>query len=86
MGGAQDYELELEKIASGIKREKAKIVCIQLPAGLKPKAGEIQDFLQCKTGAEIIIWGGSCFGACDLPNLSGTKVGLLVQWGHSEIF
>lgn len=86
MENTPDYDLELERIASCIKKEKAKIVCIQLPSGLKSKAGELQDFLQSETGAEIIIWGGSCFGACDIPNLSGTKVDLLIQWGHSEIF
>ena len=32
------YNLELEKAADAIKKEKAKRVCIQLPDGLKPKA------------------------------------------------
>ena len=79
------YELELEKVAEKIKQEKAKIVCIQLPEGLRPKAKEIADLLEKKTGAEIIIWQGSCFGACDLPiGLDKLGVDLLVQWGHSE--
>ena len=33
-----DYDLELEKVAEKIKKEKAKTVLIQLPDGLKPKA------------------------------------------------
>jgi 2-(3-amino-3-carboxypropyl)histidine synthase len=80
-----DYALELEKVAANIQKQKARLVCIQLPEGLRPKAKEIADELEQKTGAEIIIWQGSCFGACDLPiGLEKLGVDLLVQWGHSE--
>jgi len=80
-----DYELELERVAANIKKQKARLVCIQLPEGLRPKAKEIADALEKKTNAEIIIWQGSCFGACDLPiGLEKLGVDLLVQWGHSE--
>ena len=75
-----EYELELEKAVKEIKKRKAKIVCIQLPDGLKPKATEIADFLERNTKAKIIIWAGSCFGACDIPN---AEADLLIQWGHS---
>ena len=34
-----EYNLELEKAITQIKKEKAKLVMIQLPDGLKPKAG-----------------------------------------------
>ena len=76
-----EYDLELDKAVEKIRKEKAKKVCIQLPDGLKGKAGEIKDLLEKKTGAEVVIWLGSCFGACDVPKL---KVDLLIQWGHSE--
>ena len=80
-----NYELELEKVSEKIRQEKAKIVCIQLPDGLRPRAKELADKLEKETGAEIIIWQGSCFGACDLPiGLEKLGVDLLVQWGHSE--
>ena len=75
------YNLELEKAIKRIKQEKAKSVCIQLPDGLKPKAKEIADKIEKETDAKVIIWAGSCFGACDVPEL---KVDLLIQWGHSE--
>jgi len=81
----ETYDLELEKAAEGIKKQKAKKVCIQLPDGLKPKAGEITDSLKKETGAEIIIWSGSCFGACDIPKqVENLNVDMLIQWGHSE--
>ncbi len=78
------YNLELEKAAEEIKKADAKLVCIQLPDGLKPKAKEIQDYLEKNTNAKIIIWLGSCWGACDIP-LQVEKLGadLLIQWGHS---
>ena len=75
------YNLELEKAIKEIKANNAKTVCIQLPDGLKPKAKEIKEKLEEATNAKILIWAGSCFGACDVPNL---KVDLLIQWGHSE--
>lgn len=78
------YNLELDKVAKQIKQEKAKLVCIQLPDGLKPKATEIAKQLKQKSGSEIIIWAGSCYGACDTPlGLEKLGVDLLVQFGHS---
>lgn len=80
-----NYDLELDKAVEKIKAENSKMVCIQLPDGLKPEAGRIADELKLKTGAQVLIWGGSCFGACDLP-LEVERLGadLLIQWGHSE--
>ena len=76
------YNLELERAESLIQKENAKTVCIQLPDGLKPKAGEITDYLQQNTKAKIFIWAGSCFGACDTPRLP-EDFDLLIQWGHN---
>ena len=75
------YKLELDKAIKEIKKAKAKSVCIQLPEGLKPKAKEITDNIEKETNAKVLIWLGSCFGACDVPKLD---VDLLIQWGHSE--
>lgn len=78
------YNLEIEKAVKEINKQKAKKVCIQLPDGLKPKAKEIADKLKEKTNAEIIIWLGSCYGACDVPEyVEKLGVDLLIQWGHS---
>jgi len=79
------YNLEIEKAVKKIKELKAKKVCIQLPDGLKPKAKEITDELEQKTKAEITIWLGSCYGACDLPfYIDRFGFDLLIQWGHSK--
>ncbi len=80
-----EYDLELQKLIEKIRNEKSKLVCIQLPAGLKEKAGEIQEAVEKETDARVLIWGGSCFGACDVPlHVERLGVDLLVQWGHSE--
>lgn len=76
------YDLELKRAVDEIKKQKAKIVCIQLPEGLKQKATEIADFLKKGTNAKILIWADTCFGACDVPELK--DVDLLIQWGHSK--
>ncbi|MBW2967104.1 diphthamide synthesis protein [Candidatus Woesearchaeota archaeon] len=76
------YDLDLDKAVDTIRKADAKQVVIQLPDGLKPKAKEIVDTLKQKTKAEIFIWAGSCFGACDTPRLP-KGYDLLIQWGHS---
>lgn len=81
----EDYDLELEKAIKEIDKQKAKRVCLQLPDGLKPKAGDIAKELNTKTGAEIIIWAGSCYGACDIAfEVNKLDVDLLIHWGHSK--
>lgn len=75
-----EYDLELGRAVAAIKDSGAKSVCVQLPDGLKPKAGAIVDSLTEQTSADVVIWAGSCFGACDVPQLD---VDLLIQWGHS---
>ncbi len=81
-----DYDLELEKVISLINKKKAKLVCLQLPEGLKPLALQITDEIESKTQAKCLIWMNSCFGACDVPNLDKIKpkIDLLIQWGHSD--
>ncbi len=78
------YDLELDEAVKTVKKEKAKIVCIQLADGLKPRAKEIKDRIEKETKAEVVIWGGSCFGACDLPrDLESVGIDLLIHFGHS---
>jgi len=81
----ENYDLELSKAVEEIKKKNAKLVCIQLPDGLKPKAKEIQEYIEENTDASVVIWLGSCWGGCDVP-LSVEKLGvdLLIQWGHSH--
>jgi 2-(3-amino-3-carboxypropyl)histidine synthase len=78
------YNLELEKVVLTINKEKAKVVCLQFPDGLKPKATEVAEYIEENTKAKCIIWLGTCFGACDIPlEIERLGVDLLVQFGHS---
>ena len=80
-----EFDLELNKVVDKINKEKAKLVCIQLADGLKPRALEIQKYLESKTKARVLIWLGSCFGACDVPvELKELNIDLLIQFGHNK--
>ncbi len=80
-----EYDLELKRVVDKINKEKARLVCIQLPDGLKPKAKLIQNEIQSKTNTKVIIWAGSCFGSCDIPlEVERLGVDLLIQFGHSS--
>ena len=63
------YNLELDRAVKQIKAQNAKLVCVQLPDGLKPEAGQIAEALESETGAKVVTWLG---------------VDLLIQFGHSE--
>ena len=79
------YDLELERVVGEINKQKVKLVCIQLPDGLKPLADKIVSHIKEETDAEVILWAGSCFGACDIPlEVEHLGVDLLIQFGHSE--
>ena len=77
-----ELNLELEKAIDKINQKNAKLVCLQLPDGLKPRAEEIKQQLEKNTKAQIFIWLGTCYGACDIPQL--TNFDLLIQFGHSH--
>lgn len=75
------YDFEIERIIREIREARPKTVCLQLPEGLRPYAKEIFLAVQEKTDAKVYLWGGSNFGACDLPQI---PVDLLVHFGHSR--
>jgi 2-(3-amino-3-carboxypropyl)histidine synthase len=85
----EKYELNLVDVVKNIKKQKAKIVLLQFPDGLKPYATSVVDFLREKTSrVEFLIWFGSCYGACDTPVLGRDlekKIDLVIQFGHNEM-
>lgn len=79
------YDAELNSAILRIKEVDAKTVCIQLPDGMKPMAQDIERVITEKTGARVLIWLGSNFGACDVPlGLPKMGVDLLISWGHNQ--
>jgi 2-(3-amino-3-carboxypropyl)histidine synthase len=78
------YKLETKRVIEKIKAENAKIVCLHLPDGVKPQSEELQKEIEKETNAQVIIWGGSCYGSCDLPlEVKRLGVELLIHYGHS---
>ena len=83
--GITSYDLEIERVIQSIKEKNAKIVAIQLPDGLKQYANKITEEIEKATNIQVIIWGGSCYGACDLAvDVERLGVDLLIAWGHKE--
>jgi 2-(3-amino-3-carboxypropyl)histidine synthase len=78
------YDVDIAQVIKDIKKEKAKRVLLHLPDGLKPRAQEFTDRIREETGAVVLIWAGSCYGACDLP-IGTEKLGvdLLFHFGHT---
>ncbi len=81
------YDLETERVASEIKDTGARRVFLQLPDGLRPVAISLTETLRELTGAEILISGDSCYGACDLALIPAREIGadLIVHYGHSRM-
>jgi len=83
MSNKLSLNLELDKLFSKIQSENVKNILVQLPDGLKPKAKHIQMKVKEKfPDVRLTFWAGTCYGACDLPNVKGYD--LFVQFGHSE--
>ncbi len=86
----EKYDLELDKIVENIKKQKAKLVLLQFPDGLKLHSTDIVDYLMEKTNnkVEFLIWFDTCFGACDIPVFPKEiekKIDLTIQFGHNEL-
>ena len=82
----ENYDLELDKVISEIKKNKAKLVLLQFPDGLKPFATSVVDYLEKEVNAKFLIWLGDCFGACDIPvGLENMKIDLVIQFGHNNL-
>ena len=74
------YELDIEKAREELDEMGARSILLQVPDGLIRKAGRILE----EIGLNGAIWGGTCYGACDLPQDIG-DADALVHVGHSEI-
>ena len=76
------FSLDEKKIIEFVKENGSKRILLQLPDGLKNKTAEIVKNIERQTGAEVLIWFGSNFGACDLPiSVKTLNVDLVVGFG-----
>ncbi len=81
------YDLELDRVADEIRERGARRVLLQLPDGLRPHAFEMAREIREKTGAEVVLSGDSCYGACDLATRPAREIeaDLLIHYGHNII-
>ncbi len=83
--GNGHYDLSEAEIVATIRKHGAKRVLVQLPDGLKPHAERIQRIVRKELpDVELVFWGGSAFGSCDVP-LGAERLGfdLLLHLGHA---
>jgi len=78
------YEIDLERALDIIKRAGVRMVGVQVPDGLKRSAPEISGIIE-ETGAEVLVSGDPCYGACDIDLQLCSMVDLMVHIGHSEM-
>lgn len=81
-----EYDLELDGIVEEIRRRGVKSVGLQFPDGLRDHAGDIAASIEKATGAETLISGDPCYGACDLSlDLFSQGIDLLIHFGHAPM-
>lgn len=80
------YDFELDRITSEIRRLGVRRVLLQLPSGFKPYASQLSSELKRKTGCEVWVSAGSCYGGCDLAVEEARRLqaDLLVHFGHTS--
>jgi len=80
------YEFELARVIASIREHGARVVGLQLPEGLKTIALSLAAEIAAESGAEVIVSGNSCYGACDLDEQLLGLVDLLIHFGHTDTF
>ncbi len=80
-----EEEKIVNEIVKKILKKGYKRVVLQFPDGLKPLAVKIAKEVEEKTNAEVFIWYGSNFGACDVPIwLKLYRFDAIFNIGHSK--
>lgn len=75
-----EFRFDIASDKEQIKEIGAERALLQVPDGLRRKADKIAESFDI----EVSIWGGSCYGSCDLPLEIG-DADVLIHVGHSEI-
>lgn len=79
------YDLDLERAVEIIGKSGVKRVGLQAPEGLKRILPGLAEEIEKLTGAEVIISGDPCYGACDLDLALLDEVDLMLHLGHAEL-
>jgi len=82
---SSSYELDIARAIELIGKSGAKCVGLQAPEGLKRSLPAIARAISRDTGAEVIISGDPCYGACDVDMALIDEVDLMLHLGHAEL-
>jgi 2-(3-amino-3-carboxypropyl)histidine synthase len=83
--GPFDLDPDLDRALDMIKMSRAKIVGVQVPEGLKRMASDLAKVIEEEAGAEVIVSGDPCYGACDVDLELCRIADLVVHVGHSKM-
>jgi len=83
--GSSPFELDLNRAFKLICSSRARLVGLQVPEGLKRAAPDIAKQIRDQTGAEVIISGDPCYGACDIDMALCDEVDVMLHLGHAEL-
>lgn len=83
--GSSPFELDLNRTVELICSRGARLVGLQVPEGLKRAAPGIAKQIRDQTGAEVIISGDPCYGACDIDMALCDEVDIMLHLGHAEL-
>ncbi len=79
------YDLDLERAIEIVKKSGAESVGLQAPEGLKRILPGLAKEIEERTGAEVVISGDPCYGACDVDMALLDEVDLMIHLGHAEL-
>jgi len=79
------YDLDLDPALEFLKSRGARMVGLQAPEGLKRSLAEIAEHITRQTGAQVVISGDPCYGACDLDLSLVQEVDVMLHLGHAEM-
>ncbi|KAH7916134.1 putative diphthamide synthesis protein-domain-containing protein [Hygrophoropsis aurantiaca] len=81
----QNYSFEIHKTIHQVRKNKAKMVALQMPEGLQMFACTIADIIERFTEALTVIMGDVTYGACCIDDYTAVALGcdMLVHYGHS---
>ncbi len=82
---SSSYDLDLERAVEIIKKSGAKSVGLQAPEGLKRVLPGLAEEIEERTGANVVISGDPCYGACDVDMALLDEVDLMLHLGHAEL-
>lgn len=82
---SSELSIEFEDIRTEMKKLKPKTVLLQLPSGMKRKAGEIARRIEEEHGCKVIVSGDPCFGACDVSEGAAAFADAIIQVGHAPM-